>query len=118
MNVTCSWHQSSVSLYLCFQLLLRPVQIQYSFIYFHVSLSSSVVLPAQGRYAHKLLNDLMDNYSNALRPIEDTDRALNVTLKITLSQIKDMVDTHTHKHTQPYLPIIVGTVNSLNNNCR
>ncbi|XP_061102695.1 neuronal acetylcholine receptor subunit alpha-9-I [Conger conger] len=45
---------------------------------------------AQGKYAQKLLNDLMDNYSNALRPVEDTDKALNVTLQITLSQIKDM----------------------------
>ncbi|XP_061755533.1 neuronal acetylcholine receptor subunit alpha-9-II isoform X2 [Nerophis ophidion] len=50
----------------------------------------SVVHSAQGQYAHKLLNDLMDNYSSALRPVEDTDRALNVTLQITLSQIKDM----------------------------
>ena len=46
---------------------------------------------AQGRYAQQLLNDLMENYSNALRPVEDTDKALNVTLQITLSQIKDMV---------------------------
>uniref|UniRef100_A0A8C9SDM7 Cholinergic receptor nicotinic alpha 9 subunit n=1 Tax=Scleropages formosus TaxID=113540 RepID=A0A8C9SDM7_SCLFO len=45
---------------------------------------------AQGRFAQKLLNDLMENYSSALRPVEDTDRALNVTLQITLSQIKDM----------------------------
>ncbi|XP_067104066.1 neuronal acetylcholine receptor subunit alpha-9-II [Osmerus mordax] len=45
---------------------------------------------AQGRYAQQLLNDLMENYSNALRPVEDTDKALNVTLQITLSQIKDM----------------------------
>lgn len=33
----------------------------------------------------------MENYSNALRPVEDTDKALNVSLQITLSQIKDMV---------------------------
>lgn len=46
---------------------------------------------AQGHYAHKLLNDLMEDYSNALRPVEDTDEALNVSLQITLSQIKDMV---------------------------
>ncbi|XP_061691024.1 neuronal acetylcholine receptor subunit alpha-9-II [Syngnathoides biaculeatus] len=32
----------------------------------------------------------MENYTSALRPVEDTDRALNVTLQITLSQIKDM----------------------------
>lgn len=50
-----------------------------------------VVHSAEGRYAQKLLNDLMENYSNALRPVEDTDSALNVTLQITLSQIKDMV---------------------------
>lgn len=48
---------------------------------------------AEGHYAQKLLNDLMENYSSALRPVEDTDRALNVTLQITLSQIKDMVGT-------------------------
>ncbi|XP_033001570.1 neuronal acetylcholine receptor subunit alpha-10 [Lacerta agilis] len=45
---------------------------------------------AQGRFAYKLLNDLFANYSNALRPAEDTDRALNVTLQVTLSQIIDM----------------------------
>ncbi|KAM6924083.1 neuronal acetylcholine receptor subunit alpha-9-II [Xenentodon cancila] len=49
-----------------------------------------VVHCAAGHYAQKLLNDLMENYSSALRPVEDTDRALNVTLQITLSQIKDM----------------------------
>ncbi|XP_019386057.1 PREDICTED: neuronal acetylcholine receptor subunit alpha-10 isoform X2 [Crocodylus porosus] len=47
-------------------------------------------LGAQGRLAYKLLNDLFANYSSALRPVEDTDRALNVTLQITLSQIIDM----------------------------
>lgn len=46
---------------------------------------------AEGHYAQKLLNDLMESYSRALRPVDDTDRALNVTLQITLSQIKDMV---------------------------
>lgn len=46
---------------------------------------------AQGHYARKLLTDLMEDYSNALRPVEDTDKALNVSLQITLSQIKDMV---------------------------
>uniref|UniRef100_A0A8C4JSB6 Cholinergic receptor nicotinic alpha 10 subunit n=1 Tax=Dromaius novaehollandiae TaxID=8790 RepID=A0A8C4JSB6_DRONO len=45
---------------------------------------------AQGRFAYKLLRDLFANYSSALRPVEDTDRALNVTLQITLSQIIDM----------------------------
>ncbi|KAG8453610.1 hypothetical protein GDO86_000297 [Hymenochirus boettgeri] len=37
-----------------------------------------------------LFRDLFENYSNALRPVEDTDKALNVTLQITLSQIKDI----------------------------
>ncbi|KAI9538947.1 hypothetical protein NQZ68_009024 [Dissostichus eleginoides] len=55
-----------------------------------VMLLPEVAHSAQGHYAHKLLNDLMENYSSALRPVEDTDRALNVTLQITLSQIKDM----------------------------
>lgn len=65
--------------------------------------SSLVVFSAQGRFAQKLLNDLMENYSNALRPVEDTDKALNVTLQITLSQIKDMVST---KHTRTSLQYI------------
>ncbi|XP_072526382.1 neuronal acetylcholine receptor subunit alpha-9 [Salminus brasiliensis] len=55
-----------------------------------ISMRLHAVLSAQGRYAQKLLNDLMENYSKALRPVEDTDKALNVTLQITLSQIKDM----------------------------
>lgn len=38
-----------------------------------------------------LFRDLFEDYANALRPVEDTDRALNVTLQITLSQIKDIV---------------------------
>lgn len=37
-----------------------------------------------------LFNELFEDYSNALRPVEDTDKVLNVTLQITLSQIKDM----------------------------
>lgn len=53
----------------------------------------AVAHSAQGHYAQKLLNDLMENYSSSLRPVEDTDSALNVTLQITLSQIKDMVGT-------------------------
>lgn len=59
---------------------------------------------AQGHYARKLLSDLMDTYSNALRPVEDTDEALNVSLQITLSQIKDMVsrpptqELHQHRY--------------------
>ncbi|XP_030622410.1 neuronal acetylcholine receptor subunit alpha-9-II [Chanos chanos] len=58
-------------------------------VYFALMLLEVAYAP-QGRYAQKLLNDLMENYSNALRPVEDTDKALNVTLQITLSQIKDM----------------------------
>lgn len=54
-------------------------------------LLSSVSHGAHGNYARKLLVDLMENYSNALRPVDDTDKVLNVTLQITLSQIKDMV---------------------------
>ncbi|CAB1316395.1 unnamed protein product, partial [Coregonus sp. 'balchen'] len=47
-------------------------------------------LGAHGRYAQKLLTDLFANYTNALRPVEDTDHIINVTLQITLSQIIDM----------------------------
>ncbi|XP_053310972.1 neuronal acetylcholine receptor subunit alpha-9 [Spea bombifrons] len=45
---------------------------------------------AKGKYAQKLFRELFEDYSNALRPVEDTDKALNVTLQITLSQIKDV----------------------------
>lgn len=38
-----------------------------------------------------LFKNLFEDYTDALRPVEDTDLALNVTLIITLSQIKDMV---------------------------
>lgn len=58
---------------------------------------------AQGHYAHKLLNDLMENYSNALRPVEDTDKALNVSLQITLSQIKDMVSREERLWSPPFV---------------
>ncbi|XP_036974926.1 neuronal acetylcholine receptor subunit alpha-9-like isoform X2 [Acanthopagrus latus] len=36
------------------------------------------------------MTDLFTNYTNALRPVEDTDHIINVTLQITLSQIIDM----------------------------
>ncbi|KAK2827934.1 hypothetical protein Q5P01_018968 [Channa striata] len=49
-----------------------------------------VCFSAHGRYAQKLFNDLFSNYTNALRPVEDTDNIINVTLQITLSQIIDM----------------------------
>ncbi|XP_061606718.1 neuronal acetylcholine receptor subunit alpha-10 [Phyllopteryx taeniolatus] len=45
---------------------------------------------AHGRYAQKLLSDLFANYTNALRPVADTDHVINVTLQVTLSQIIDM----------------------------
>ncbi|XP_051903058.1 neuronal acetylcholine receptor subunit alpha-10-like [Hippocampus zosterae] len=45
---------------------------------------------AHGRYAHKLLKDLLTNYTNALRPVADTEHVINVTLQVTLSQIIDM----------------------------
>uniref|UniRef100_A0A3Q1FL82 Cholinergic receptor, nicotinic, alpha 10a n=1 Tax=Acanthochromis polyacanthus TaxID=80966 RepID=A0A3Q1FL82_9TELE len=45
---------------------------------------------AHGKYAQKLLNDLFTNYTSALRPVEDTNTILNVTLQVTLSQIIDM----------------------------
>ncbi|XP_012811629.2 neuronal acetylcholine receptor subunit alpha-9 [Xenopus tropicalis] len=45
---------------------------------------------AKGKYAQMLFRDLFEDYSNALRPVEDTDKALNVSLQITLSQIKDV----------------------------
>lgn len=60
---------------------------------------------AQGRLAHKLLHDLFANYSSALRPAEDTDRALNVTLQVTLSQIIDMVSTGTRPAPHASVPI-------------
>ncbi|CAM4670409.1 unnamed protein product [Leuciscus chuanchicus] len=55
-----------------------------------IILPGSVCLCAQGKYAFKLLNDLFVNYTSALRPVEDTDNIINVTLQITLSQIIDM----------------------------
>uniref|UniRef100_A0A3B1IZP4 Neuronal acetylcholine receptor subunit alpha-10 n=1 Tax=Astyanax mexicanus TaxID=7994 RepID=A0A3B1IZP4_ASTMX len=63
---------------------LFPLQLLLGFSMFPVCWS------AQGRYAHKLLKDLFVNYSNAVRPVEDTDNIINVTLQITLSQIIDM----------------------------
>uniref|UniRef100_A0A8C5S3U7 Neuronal acetylcholine receptor subunit alpha-10 n=1 Tax=Laticauda laticaudata TaxID=8630 RepID=A0A8C5S3U7_LATLA len=45
---------------------------------------------APGKVAYQLLHQLFANYSSALRPAEDTEQALNVTLQVTLSQIIDM----------------------------
>nr|XP_027793132.1 neuronal acetylcholine receptor subunit alpha-9 [Marmota flaviventris] len=63
--------------------------ISFCWIYFAASRLRAVET-ADGKYAQKLFNDLFEDYSNALRPVEDTDKVLNVTLQITLSQIKDM----------------------------
>ncbi|CAG6000573.1 unnamed protein product, partial [Menidia menidia] len=53
-----------------------------------------IVMPtcrcAHTKYAQRLLTDLMANYTSALRPVEDTNTILNVTLQVTLSQIIDM----------------------------
>ncbi|XP_063806807.1 neuronal acetylcholine receptor subunit alpha-9 [Pseudophryne corroboree] len=54
------------------------------------SLHLKGVESAKGKYAQLLFRELFEDYSNALRPVEDTDKALNVTLQITLSQIKDV----------------------------
>ncbi|KAK5858153.1 hypothetical protein PBY51_002317 [Eleginops maclovinus] len=61
-----------------------------SSVYLLLLLCLPVCLAAHGRYAQKLLTDLFSNYTNALRPVEDTDHIINVTLQITLSQIIDM----------------------------
>uniref|UniRef100_A0A3Q2NQZ7 Cholinergic receptor, nicotinic, alpha 10a n=1 Tax=Fundulus heteroclitus TaxID=8078 RepID=A0A3Q2NQZ7_FUNHE len=53
-------------------------------------LSAQACEGAFAKYAQKLLTDLMANYTSALRPVEDTDTVLNVTLQVTLSQIIDM----------------------------
>ncbi|KAK9521107.1 hypothetical protein VZT92_020944 [Zoarces viviparus] len=45
---------------------------------------------AHGKYAQKLLNDVFTDYTSALRPVEDTNTILNVTLQVTLSQVIDM----------------------------
>ncbi|NXO01670.1 ACH10 protein, partial [Rhinopomastus cyanomelas] len=45
---------------------------------------------AEGRVAQKLLQDLFANYSSALRPVEDTERPLSVSLQVTLAHIIDM----------------------------
>ncbi|XP_052591863.1 neuronal acetylcholine receptor subunit alpha-9 [Peromyscus californicus insignis] len=63
--------------------------ISFCWMYFAAS-GLRAVETADGKYAQKLFNDLFEDYSNALRPVEDTDTVLNVTLQITLSQIKDM----------------------------
>ncbi|XP_045406522.1 neuronal acetylcholine receptor subunit alpha-9 isoform X2 [Lemur catta] len=63
--------------------------VSFYWIYFAVSRLRAVET-ADGKYARKLFHDLFEDYSSALRPVEDTDKVLNVTLQITLSQIKDM----------------------------
>uniref|UniRef100_A0A4W3IBR4 Cholinergic receptor nicotinic alpha 9 subunit n=1 Tax=Callorhinchus milii TaxID=7868 RepID=A0A4W3IBR4_CALMI len=54
----------------------------------HFSLYLRLYIVRLARIPNKLT--LFEDYTNALRPVEDTDRALNVTLKVTLSQIKDI----------------------------
>ncbi|XP_041851754.1 neuronal acetylcholine receptor subunit alpha-10a [Melanotaenia boesemani] len=69
---------------------MKPWRIQTLFRFF---LSVSIVPTcwcAHTKYAQKLLTDLMANYTSALRPVEDTNTILNVTLQVTLSQIIDM----------------------------
>ncbi|XP_024249825.2 neuronal acetylcholine receptor subunit alpha-10-like isoform X1 [Oncorhynchus tshawytscha] len=79
------WIQrQSIQNQLCAQLSLRSAFQAYT------ELPKYVCLGAHGRYAQKLLTDLFANYTNALRPVEDTDHIINVTLQITLSQIIDM----------------------------
>uniref|UniRef100_A0A3Q0SQK9 Cholinergic receptor, nicotinic, alpha 10a n=1 Tax=Amphilophus citrinellus TaxID=61819 RepID=A0A3Q0SQK9_AMPCI len=51
---------------------------------------AAICRAAHGRFAQKLMKDLFSNYTNALRPVEDTDYIINVTLQVTLSQIIDM----------------------------
>ncbi|XP_055004667.1 neuronal acetylcholine receptor subunit alpha-10-like, partial [Boleophthalmus pectinirostris] len=50
----------------------------------------SVCLAARGRYAQQLFRDLFMNYTSALRPVNNTENAISVTLQVTLSQIIDM----------------------------
>ncbi|XP_043918751.1 neuronal acetylcholine receptor subunit alpha-9-like [Protopterus annectens] len=65
-----------------------------SFVYLLKWMSAAMLITeitaVQGRYAQVLLSNLFETYSSALRPVEDTDNPLNVTLQITLSQIKDV----------------------------
>lgn len=73
----------------------------------------SVSLAAHGRCAQKLLNDLFTNYTNALRPVEDTDHIINVTLQITLSQIIDMVSDPDDADPDVHMVSVTLTVVSL-----
>ncbi|CAI5691950.1 neuronal acetylcholine receptor subunit alpha-10-like [Oreochromis aureus] len=52
--------------------------------------AADICRAAHGRFAQKLMKDLFTNCTNALRPVEDTDYIINVTLQATLSQIIDM----------------------------
>ncbi|MEQ2244819.1 hypothetical protein ILYODFUR_021099 [Ilyodon furcidens] len=67
----------------------RVPTILHSFLFF--STMTKACEGADAKYAQKLLTDLMTNYTSALRPVEDTNTILNVTLQVTLSQIIDMV---------------------------
>ncbi|KAM4620413.1 neuronal acetylcholine receptor subunit alpha-10 [Polymixia lowei] len=69
---------------------MRPCSVFYASLFFFGVSFLPVCSGAHGRYAQKLMTDLFSNYTNALRPVEDTDHIINVTLQITLSQIIDM----------------------------
>ncbi|XP_055493305.1 neuronal acetylcholine receptor subunit alpha-9 [Leucoraja erinacea] len=62
----------------------------YELIFFFNAFFIMGAVSAKGKYAQMLFKNLFEDYTDALRPVEDTDLALNVTLIITLSQIKDM----------------------------
>ncbi|XP_060942231.1 neuronal acetylcholine receptor subunit alpha-10-like [Limanda limanda] len=68
----------------------RFSQIDMIYLILYLYLLCYICWAAHGRFAQKLLTDLFSNYTNALRPVEDTDHIINVTLQITLSQIIDM----------------------------
>ncbi|XP_027900345.1 neuronal acetylcholine receptor subunit alpha-10a [Xiphophorus couchianus] len=65
----------------------RSPTLLHSFLFFS---AMTICEGAYAKYAQKLLTDLMTNYTSALRPVEDTNNILNVTLQVTLSQIIDM----------------------------
>uniref|UniRef100_A0A3Q2XV00 Cholinergic receptor, nicotinic, alpha 10a n=1 Tax=Hippocampus comes TaxID=109280 RepID=A0A3Q2XV00_HIPCM len=64
--------------------------IPFFLLFFFLPHTKWEILLGAFRFARKLLNDLFDNYTSALRPVEDTEAVLNVTLQVTLSQIIDM----------------------------
>ncbi|XP_069825476.1 neuronal acetylcholine receptor subunit alpha-10-like isoform X2 [Dendropsophus ebraccatus] len=90
-SVTAEERRSYICKKWLFLFNLTTFLISLVFYYYHnMYCESGGVLGAQGKFAYKLMNDLFANYSNALRPVEDMDKAMNVTLQVTLSQIIDM----------------------------